>query len=139
MTAVLESRGLGKRYRQRWALTDCSLSVPAGHVVGLVGPNGAGKTTLLHLATGLLAPTTGTIEVLGGEPAASPAQLARVGFVAQDAPTYAGLSVADHLRLGAHLNPGWDAHLARDRIDRLGLDLGQRAGKLSGANGPSLP
>jgi len=70
---VLESQGLGKRYRPRWALTDCTLSVPAGHVVGLVGPNGAGKTTLLHLATGLLAPTTGIIEVLGGEPAASPA------------------------------------------------------------------
>jgi ABC-2 type transport system ATP-binding protein len=113
MTTVLQSRGLGKRYRQRLALTDCTLSVPAGHVVGLVGPNGAGKTTLLNLATGLLAPTTGTIEVLGGVPASSPAQLARVGFVAQDTPTYAGLSVADHLRLGAHMNqagtPPWPA------------------------------
>jgi ABC-2 type transport system ATP-binding protein len=57
-------------------------------------------------------------------PAASPAQLARVGFVAQDTPAYATLSVADHLRLGAHLNPGWDADLARDRIRRLGLDPG---------------
>jgi len=138
MTAVLESRGLGKRYRQRQALTDCTLSVPAGHVVGLVGPNGAGKTTLLNLATGLLAPTTGTIKVLGGTPAASPAQLARVGFVAQDTPTYAGLSVADHLRLGAHLNPGWDAGLARDRIERLGLDPAQRAGKLSGGQRAQL-
>src|SRR5437870_6717900 len=109
MTTVLQSRGLGKRYRQRWALTDCTLSVPAGHVVGLVGPNGAGKTTLLNLATGMLAPTAGTIEVLGGRPAAGPAQLARVGFLAQDAPVYAGLSVGEHLRLGAHLNPGWDA------------------------------
>ena len=135
---VLESRGLGKRYRPRWALTDCTLSVPAGHVVGLVGPNGAGKTTLLHLATGLLAPTTGTIEVLGGEPAASPAQLARGGFVAQDTPTYAGLSVADHLRLGAHMNPGWDAALARSRIERLGLDPAQRAGKLSGGQRAQL-
>jgi len=138
MTAVLESRGLGKRYRQRWALTDCTLTVPAGHVVGLVGPNGAGKTTLLNLATGLLAPTAGTIEVLGGQPAASPGQLARVGFVAQDAPTYAGLSVAGHLRLGARLNPGWDAALARDRIERLGLDPGQRAGKLSGGQRAQL-
>jgi ABC-2 type transport system ATP-binding protein len=138
MTAVLESRGLGKRYRQRWALTDCTLSVPAGHVVGLVGPNGAGKTTLLNLASGLLAPTTGTIEVLGGVPARSPAQLARVGFVAQDTPTYAGLSVADHLRLGAHMNPAWDAALARERIGRLGLDPGQRAGKLSGGQRAQL-
>jgi ABC-2 type transport system ATP-binding protein len=138
MTAVLESRGLGKRYRQRWALTDCTLTIPAGHVVGLVGPNGAGKTTLLNLATGLLAPTSGTIEVLGGQPASSPAQLARVGFVAQDTPTYAGLTVADHLRLGARMNPGWDADLARDRIDRLDLDPGQRAGKLSGGQRAQL-
>ena len=138
MTAVLQSRGLGKRYRQRWALSDCTLSLPAGHVVGLVGPNGAGKTTLLNLATGLLAPTTGTIEVLGGVPASSPAQLARVGFVAQDTPTYAGLSVADHLRLGAHMNPGWDAALARERIGRLGLDPAQRAGKLSGGQRAQL-
>src|SRR6516162_10354738 len=108
---VVESRGLGKRYRPRWALTDCTLTIPAGHVVGLVGPNGAGKTTLLHLATGLLAPTSGTIEVLGGQPAAGPAQLAKVGFLAQDPALYAGLSVAEHLRLGAHLNPGWDARL----------------------------
>src|SRR5215813_8371423 len=118
MTAVLEARGLGKRYRRAQALTDCTLSIPAGQVAGLVGPNGAGKTTLLHLAVGLLAPTSGTIAVLGGRPASSPAQLARVGFVAQDAPTYAGLSVADHLRLGAHLNPGWDAAVARHRIER---------------------
>jgi ABC-2 type transport system ATP-binding protein len=112
MTAVLEASGLGKRYRRRWALTDCTFSVPTGHVAGLVGPNGAGKTTLLHLGVGLLAPTSGTIEVLGGQPASGPAQLARVGFVAQDTPTYAELSVADHLRLGAHLNPRWDAQLA---------------------------
>ncbi len=59
MTAVLDARGLGKRYRSRWALRDCTLSVPAGRVVGLVGPNGAGKTTLLHLAVGLLEPTAG--------------------------------------------------------------------------------
>jgi len=138
MAAVIETRGLGKRYGSRWALADCTLSIPSGQVVGLVGPNGAGKTTLLHLATGLLAPTTGTIEVAGGQPAISAAQLARVGFVAQDTPAYAGLSIADHLRLGAHLNPGWDARLARDRIRKLGLDRGQKAGKLSGGQRAQL-
>jgi ABC-2 type transport system ATP-binding protein len=71
VTAVIEAEGLGKRYRRQWALSDCTLSVPAGHVVGLVGLNGAGKTTLLNLATGMVAPTTGTIAVLGGRPAAA--------------------------------------------------------------------
>jgi ABC-2 type transport system ATP-binding protein len=138
MTAAVVARGLGKQYGRRWALTDCTLSIPAGHVVGLVGPNGAGKTTLLNLATGMLEPSTGTIEVLGGRPAGSPAQLARVGYVAQDTPTYAGLSVADHLRFGAHMNPGWDAALAQGRIEKLGLDPAQKAGKLSGGQRAQL-
>jgi len=131
VSAVLETGRLGKRYRRLWALADCTLSIPGGHVVGLVGPNGAGKSTLLNLAVGLLAPTAGTIEVLGSPPAAGPAELARVGYLAQDAPVYAGLSVADHLRLGARLNRGWDAELARDRVERLDLDPHQKAGTLS--------
>jgi ABC-2 type transport system ATP-binding protein len=138
VTAVLEARGLGKRYRRHWALTDCTLDVPAGRVVGLVGPNGAGKSTLLNLAVGMLRPTTGSVRVLGSAPAAGPTQLAKVGFVAQDTPTYAGLSVADHLRLGARLNPAWDDVLARQRVDRLGLDPSQRAGKLSGGQRAQL-
>ena len=138
MTVVLESRALSKRYGKRPGLTDCTLSIPAGRVAGLVGPNGAGKTTLLNLAVGLLAPTSGTIEVLGGTPASSSEQLARVGFVAQDTPTYAGLTVADHLKLGARMNPGWDAKLATHRIESLRLDPRQRAGKLSGGQRAQL-
>jgi ABC-2 type transport system ATP-binding protein len=138
VTAGLQARGLGKRYRRRWALSDCTLDVPSGRVVGLVGPNGAGKSTLLNLAVGVLTPTSGTIEVLGGRPASGAAQLAKVGYVAQDTPTYAGLSVADHMRLGARLNPAWDGALARKRINRLGLDPGQKAGKLSGGQRAQL-
>ncbi|MFC4115237.1 ABC transporter ATP-binding protein [Nonomuraea zeae] len=138
MTAVLQARELGKKYGKRWALRDCTIDIPAGHVVGLVGPNGAGKTTLLKLAGGQLAPTSGDITVLGGRPASGPAQLAKVGFVAQDTPVYGGLSVADHLRLGARLNPGWDAALARERIGQLGLDPAHRAGKLSGGQRAQL-
>jgi ABC-2 type transport system ATP-binding protein len=139
VSAVLQARGLGKQYRRgRWALADCTLDVPAGRVVGLVGPNGAGKSTLLNLAAGLLTPTTGTIEVLGARPAADAAQLGRVGYVAQDTPTYAGLGVGEHLRLGAQLNPTWDAALAERRIARLGLDPAQRAGQLSGGQRAQL-
>jgi len=134
----VQAQGLGKRYRRRWALSDCTLEVPPGRVAGLVGPNGAGKTTLLHLAVGLLAPTAGSITVLGATPGAGPEQLGRVGFVAQDTPTYSGLSVADHLRTGARLNPGWDAQFAQARIEHLGLDPAQRAGKLSGGERAQL-
>jgi len=138
MSAIIEASGLGKQYRRTWALRDCTLAIPEGHVVGLVGPNGAGKTTLLRLATGMLTPTRGTITVLGQRPAAGPAQLARVGFVAQDTAVYARLTVADHLRLGAWLNPGWDDDLAHRRIAQLALDLKQRAGSLSGGQRAQL-
>jgi ABC-2 type transport system ATP-binding protein len=129
---LLAASGLGKRYRRRWALSGCTLEIPAGRVVGLVGPNGAGKTTLLHLAAGLIAPTTGTVEVLGGRPGEDPVQLGRVGFVAQDTPVYSGLSVAAHLRMGGQVNPRWDGGAARRRIEQLGIDPRQRAGRLSG-------
>jgi hypothetical protein len=77
-------------------------------------------------------PTTGTIEVLGERPRDDAGQLGRVGFVAQDTPTYPWLSVADHLRLGAWLNPKWDEDLATRRISQVGLSEKQRAGKLFG-------
>jgi ABC-2 type transport system ATP-binding protein len=134
----MQAEGLSKSYGRRPALSDCTLSVPAGHVVGLVGPNGAGKTTLLQLAVGLLAPTSGTIRVLDERPGDRPALMSRIGFVAQDAPTYAGMSVADHLRFGQHTNPRWDAALADERIARLDLDAGQKAGKLSGGQRAQL-
>ena len=138
MTAVLSTEALGKRYRRRWALRECTLSIPEGKVVGLVGPNGAGKTTLLQLAVGLLAPTAGTITVLGGRPGGDATHLGRVGFVAQDTPTYARLSVADHLRMGAWLNPNWDHEMAGSRIAALDLDPRQRAGSLSGGQRAQL-
>jgi len=137
MTVAIEASGLGKAYRRTWALRDCTLTVPGGHVVGLVGPNGAGKTTLLRLATGQLAPTRGAISVLDEPPAVSAAQLARVGFVAQDTPVYARMRVADHLRLGAWLNPGWDDELAQRRIRQVGLDPKQRGGRCPAGSVPS--
>ena len=137
-SAALQADRLSKRYGRRTALSDCTLAVPPGRVVGLVGPNGAGKTTLLLIAVGMLRPTAGRIEVLGGRPASGATQLAKVGFVAQDTPTYAGLSIADHLRFGAHTNPRWDQRLANDRIAQLGLDASQKAGKLSGGQRAQL-
>jgi ABC-2 type transport system ATP-binding protein len=138
MTPVLEAKGLGKRYGRRRALTDCDLSIPPGRVIGLVGPNGAGKSTLLQLACGLIKPSSGTITVLGNRPGTGAAQLAKVGFVAQDTPVYAALSVEDHLRMGAHLNPGWDEQLARRRIAQIGLDPKQKAGRMSGGQRAQL-
>ncbi len=138
MSFVIEASGLGKQYGRRWALRDCTLAIPDGKVVGLVGPNSAGKTTLLHLAVGLVSPTSGSIRTLGANPGEGPVQLGRVGFVAQDTPVYGKLSVAQHLRMGAWLNPRWDPGIAASRIEQLGLDPRQRAGTLSGGQRAQL-
>ena len=138
MTAVLEATGLTKRYGRRTALADVELSIPAGRVVGLVGPNGAGKSTLMQLACGLIAPTSGRIRVHGTEPGTRPDHLARVGYVAQDTPVYPDLTVAEHLRFGARLNPRWDRELAERRLERAELDPRQKAGRLSGGQRAQL-
>jgi ABC-2 type transport system ATP-binding protein len=136
--SALTAQQLGKRYGRRWALRNCTLEIPEGRIVGLVGANGAGKTTLMQLAVGLIAPSEGTIAVCGDVPAKDATQLGRVGYLAQDAPVYASLSVADHLRMGEACNPRWDRELACDRVTRLGLPLAQAAGRLSGGQRAQL-
>jgi ABC-2 type transport system ATP-binding protein len=129
---VIEAEALGKRYGTTWALRECAVTVPEGHVTALVGPNGAGKTTLLNLAVGLIDPTVGTVSVLGGERAGSPAALDGIAFVAQDAPLYKNLSVADMLHLTRNLTRSFDGGYAEARLGDLGIPLRRKTGKLSG-------
>jgi ABC-2 type transport system ATP-binding protein len=133
MSAALEARGLGRRYGSQWALQGCTLDIPRGTVTALVGPNGAGKTTLLRLAVGLSRPSAGSVRVLGLDPRGEAAEaLPRVGFLAQEHPLYAGFTVAEMLRVGRELNPGWDDDAAHERIRGLGLPLGKKVRSLSG-------
>jgi len=86
----------------------------------------------VNIATGLTTPTAGRITVLGGVPAGSPPALDRIAFVAQDAPLYKNLPVADMLRVARFLNLRWDAERAAARLSRLGIDPGKKVGALSG-------
>jgi ABC-2 type transport system ATP-binding protein len=129
MIAALRTEGLGHRYRRTWGLRDASVEVPPGRIVALVGPNGAGKTTLLHMAAGLLAPTTGTVEVIGDSPEK---RLDRIGFVAQDAPLWPRLRVVDVLEIGRCMNPRFDSDLANGRIAQLDIPTQARISTLSG-------
>ncbi len=135
---IIETNGLGKRYRSGWALRDCSLAIPEGSVVALVGHNGAGKTTLMNLLTGLIEPTEGTVSVLGGQPAGSSAALDAVGYVAQEAPLYQNLTVGETLRVIANLNRRWDQQRAQDRLAELGIPLNRRVRKMSGGQQAQL-
>ena len=135
---IIETHGLGKRYRGTWALRDCSLAIPSGSVVALVGHNGAGKTTLLNLLVGLIEPTEGSASVLGGEPAGSPGALDGVGYVAQEAPLYQNLTVGETLRVIANLNRRWDQGRAEARLAELGIPLNRRVRRMSGGQQAQL-
>ena len=112
------AQGLGKRFRREWGLRGLTLEIPSGAIVGLAGPNGAGKSTFLALATGLLAPTEGTISVLGRDPLRDPGILAEVGYVAQDAPLYRSFSVADTIEYARRTNARWDGEAAVELLTR---------------------
>ena len=135
---VIETAGLGKRYRSQWALRDCAVAVPEGEVTALVGPNGAGKTTLLELLAGLNSPTAGTIRLFGSESPGSPQALRRVGFVAQDGPLYQHLPVASMVRLASHLNTRWDAQFVERRLADLSIRRDRKVGQLSGGQRAQL-
>jgi ABC-2 type transport system ATP-binding protein len=138
MTPVIQTRELAKRYRRVTALSDCTITVPEGRISALIGPNGAGKTTLLRLLAGLAKPTGGEVAVLGGAPRQDPAFLAEIGYLAQEIPLYRRFTADDHIGIGAHLNPRWDAASARDRLRSLNIPLDRAAGSLSGGQRAQL-
>jgi ABC-2 type transport system ATP-binding protein len=135
---IIESRALGRRFGSTWALRDCTLAIPEGHLVAVVGPNGAGKTTLLNIVVGLTSATTGDVSVLGGIPVGSLDALDGIAFVAQDMPLYRHLTVADMLHLTRNLNLRFDNAYARRRLGELGITDKARAGTLSGGQRAQL-
>jgi ABC-2 type transport system ATP-binding protein len=132
---VLRTVGLGRRYGRTAALHECSFELPAGRVAALVGPNGAGKSTLMRIATGLVAPTAGRIEVLGQAPGRR-GMPRGLSYLAQDTPLYRRFRVGEMLRAAAALNdrPGgrWDAEHARHLVERAMIPLDAVIGSLSG-------
>jgi ABC-2 type transport system ATP-binding protein len=115
----LVAHGLGKRFRRAWGLRDCTLAVPEGAIVGLTGPNAAGKSTLLALATGLLAPSEGSISVLGCDPLRESAVLGRIGYVAQGAPLYRSFTVTETIEFARRTNPGWDDAIVSELLTHI--------------------
>jgi len=104
VSAVLEVRGLTKRFGNTAAVDDLSLTVAGGEIFGLVGPDGAGKTTALRLLTGVMAATAGSATVLGVDVTREPEALRhRIGYVPQGGSLYADLTALENLRFYADL------------------------------------
>lgn len=120
MTAVIALRGVTRAVGETGILNGVDLDVMEGEIVGLLGPNGAGKTTTVDLITGLERPTSGTVAVLGVDPARDRSTItARVGVQPQAAALFPTLTVEETLRLFAsfHEDP-----LPLDELrDRVGL------------------
>lgn len=138
VTAAVVAEGLTHRFGSLTALDGVDLEVAAGEIYGFLGRNGAGKTTLIRALLGLLAPTSGTVSVLGERVrgGATPSEVwSRVGYLVEGPGLYPSLTVADHLGLAAryrHLNPAAAAAVV-DRLD-LGRYRGVRARDLSLGN-----
>ncbi len=98
MTAIIETRGLTKRYKNVLAVDDLSLTVEEGAIYGFVGPNGAGKTTTMHILTTLLQPTAGEAWVAGHSVIRSPREVRRViGYMPDFFGVYDDMKVWEYL------------------------------------------
>ncbi len=111
---VLRTRNLSKHYGNRLAVNNLNLEVRRGEIFGFLGPNGAGKTTTIRMALGLIAPTSGSVEILGRDVATQRANvLPHVGALVETPALYLYLSGRDNLRAVASVLGG----VPKTRID----------------------
>src|SRR5690606_11604815 len=123
-TYAIRGRNLRRTFRRETgetvtALDDVSLDIRHGQLTALVGPDGAGKTTLIRLAAGLMAPDSGTLEMLGIDVASDPPRVQdRIGYMPQKLGLYEDLRVQENLALYADLH-GISTKARRERYPRL--------------------
>ncbi|MGY1742921.1 MULTISPECIES: ABC transporter ATP-binding protein [unclassified Blastococcus] len=131
MTLPVALAGVGKRYRGTTALDDVTLDLAPG-VTGLLGPNGAGKTTLLRIVATALAPSSGSVRVLGHDPADPAGRLAirrRLGYLPQDSGVYTGFTAFAFVDYVAVLKEMTDRAARHAEVRRVldAVGLGDRA------------
>lgn len=129
MSAILECRGLVKRYGYRTALNSVNLTVERGRIVGLLGPNGSGKSTLIKLANGLLTPTTGEILIDGKVPGPETRKI--VSYLPDKNYLNDWMRVEQLVKFFADFYEDFDTHAAVDMLGRLGINLKDRLKSLS--------
>jgi len=105
MSAVVDTKNLTKRYREKLAVNTLTLSVQEGEIFGFLGPNGAGKTTTILMLLGLTEPTSGQLSVCGFNPTHEPLEVKkRVGYLPENPGFYDDLSAKENLLYMARLN-----------------------------------
>jgi ABC-2 type transport system ATP-binding protein len=130
--ALVQTRGLTKRYRGLAALADCDLRVERGEIFGLLGPNGAGKTTLLRLLLGFLRPSSGQATIDGLDCyRQSLAVHARVAYLPGEARLFRHLRGRGVLRFFSQIRPDGDYERSLEIAERLQLDLTRQVSFMS--------
>jgi ABC-2 type transport system ATP-binding protein len=119
---ILQTHDLTKRYGERLAVDGLTLSVPRGEVFGFLGPNGAGKTTTIRMCLGLIRPTSGVVEINGGDVAREGGRvLPRVGALIEQPALYPYLSGRDNLRVIGDAQGGVSEARVKQTLDLVAL------------------
>lgn len=131
MTAVIEVQNLTKRYKEKRALDNVSLTIEEGAIHGLLGRNGAGKTTLMSILTAQNFETSGTVRVFGEHPYENARVLSRICFV-RESQKYPDDAYPRHaFRAASLFFPHWDQGLADELVEQFQLPTKQTIKKLS--------
>ncbi len=124
---VLRTRDLSKQYGKRLAVNNLNLEVQRGEIYGFLGPNGAGKTTTIRMALGLIAPTAGSVEILGHDISTHRASiLPRVGALVETPALYLYMSGRDNLRAVASVLGGVPKARIDAVLELVGLGIRQK-------------
>ena len=112
MNAVIETRGLTRRFRKTVAVNDLSLEVPSGSIFALLGPNGAGKTTLIKMVMNMVRPSGGKATIMGIDSLRlGPPQLERIGYVSENQELPEWMTVQELIDYCRPLYPTWGRRL----------------------------
>lgn len=116
---MITCRNLTRRFGEFTAVDGLNFTVAPGAICAFLGPNGAGKSTTVKMLTGLLPPSSGSVEVCGLDPAAKPIELKQqIGVLPEDLGLFDDLTVEEHLLLTGAVY-GVDRQVTRDRTAQL--------------------
>jgi ABC-2 type transport system ATP-binding protein len=129
---IVELRRVSRRFGNKTALDDISLTVPRGGVFGLIGGNGAGKTTLIKHVLGLLKAQSGAVQVFGLDPVQNPVgTLGRIGYLSEDRDLPNWMRVSELMRYTQAFFPNWDERYAEELREAFDLDANAKVKELS--------
>ncbi|GGY79012.1 ABC transporter [Cellvibrio zantedeschiae] len=128
---AIECKGITKNY-PHFRLQNVDLAFEQGTVMGLVGPNGAGKSTILRIVMGLIAPDSGSVNVLGRTMPSEQLKAKRdIGFIAEDMRLYESETIEFHMNFIKSIFDSWDAEYAKHLLKRFDLNKAQKVKGLS--------